>query len=362
MSEKNTIGRIAYLIDQLYEKGYFSAKDFKEHIRSNTKSELTRSTMKRTIADLREHLGLNIVFCPGEKIYKLDDDKGIISNTESFIDKFERIKRIPSKRQELLIFYSFVKSMIDSEYFFPPRDVKAEDGSVRDYDDILRLIEGVLKEGLSDKDIKLAAKIEYHITEHYKKTQRTKFNNMINEILDAMRHEYLIKFKYHNTDISVEPVKLIHYNGVWYLMAYVLRSTRTDNLKKVRIYNLALMQSNIFRSSEKFTEEEYDIPEFKDSFGIISSSNIKYATIRFYGGIVDRMQEMLWSKEQRTETGFDKEKGKYCQYIIPYPANTSFELTGKVLSFRENAEITGPPELRKEWKNSIQKMFEMIRK
>lgn len=357
MSEKNTIGRIAYLINQLYENGYFTLEGFYKYIKENTHTEPSDRTMKRSIAQLRDHFGLNIVYSVKEKKYSVGDSETTALREENFTDRFERIKRTPSKRQELMIFYSFVKSMIFSEYYFPPRDNKDEKGLVRDYDHILRIIEGILKEELSQKDIRLAGKIEYHLTEHYRKSQRTRYNNMINEILDAMRYEYLIKFKYHDTDITAEPVKLIHYNGVWYLMAYVVRSSRQDNLKKVRIYNIAVMQSNIFKTRSKFTKDNYDIPEFKDSFGIISSSNIRKAKIRFYGILVERMKEMLWVDSQKTTTGIDPVKGEYCEYILPYPANTSFELIGKVLSFRENAEIIAPEELRNEWKNTIEKMY-----
>jgi len=144
-------------------------------------------------------------------------------------------------------------------------------------------------------------------------------------------------------------------------MAYVFKSPKKDNLKKVRTYNLALMQSNIFRTKEKFSGEEYTIPEYKDSFGIISSRNIKNAKIRFYGDLSDRMKEVLWVDSQTTSAGSDKIKGSYCEYILPYPVNTDFELIGKVLSFRGGAEIIEPAELRKKWIETINKMHESVK-
>lgn len=361
MVEKNKLGRIAYLIKELYEKGYFTKKGLAEYVLETTGMELSPRTLQRTMDDLRDFLGFDLIFCKKDDSYRINENSDKFNRQENFLDKFERLKRQPSKNQELMIFYSFVRSMIFSEYYFPPRDNKDEKGVVRDYDDILRIIENVLKDELSEKDIKLADKIEYHLTEHYKKTQRTRFNNMLNEILDAMRHEYMIRFRYHQIEVQAEPVKLIHYNGIWYLMAYVFKSPKKDNLKKVRTYNLALMESNIFRTKEKFSGEEYTVPEFKDSFGIISSSNIKNAKIRFYGNLAERMKEMLWVDTQKTSVGEDKIKGKYCEYILPYPVNTNFELIGKVLSFRDKAEIIEPAELRKEWIDTIMLMYDKVK-
>lgn len=360
MIEKNKLGRVAYLIKELYEKGYFTKKSLGVYVLETTRMELSPRTLQRTIDDLRDSFGFELIYSKKDDSYRINENPDQENRQENFLDKFERLKRQPSKNQELMIFYSFVRSMIFSEYYFPPRDNKDENGVVRDYDDILRMIENVLKEELSEKDIKLADKIEYHVTEHYRRTQRTKFNNMLNEILDSMRHEYMIKFKYHDIEVQAEPVKLIHYNGIWYLMAYVFKSPKKDNLKKVRTYNLALMQSNIFRTKEKFSGEEYTIPEYKDSFGIISSRNIKNAKIRFYGDLSDRMKEVLWVDSQTTSAGSDKIKGNYCEYILPYPVNTDFELIGKVLSFRGGAEIIEPAELRKKWIETIRLMYDKV--
>ncbi len=361
MNERHTIGRLVFVIQKLYEKGYFTVSELNDYIYDNTRTTLSKSTVKRTVSDLKNLLGMDIYFSRREQVYKLRTNEMSEELKEGFFDRFERIKRIPSKSRDLMIFYSFVKSMIYSEYYFPPRDVRDETGKVKDYDDILRMIENVLKDNLSERDIQLAEKIEYHLTEHYRKNQRTKFNNMINELLDSMRYEYLVRFSYHGSELIAEPVKLIHYNGVWYLSAYVVKSSKKESMNKVRTYNLALIESNIFKTKEKFTGDDYYVPEFKNSFGIISSSNTREAVIRFYGDLVDRMKEMLWNDHQITSAGEDIKKGRYCEYRLPYPANTSFELIGKVMSFRENAEIISPGELREEWKSAILKMYEMTK-
>jgi predicted DNA-binding transcriptional regulator YafY len=362
MKEKTTVLRIAYLLNELHEKGHFTRSGLIEHMRETTKEEPSDSTIKRTINDMREYFSLDIAYSTEHKYYYVREKKIGGMSEEDFIDRFEKVRRAPSKSQELLIFYSFVKSMIFSEYYFPPREIKDESGKVRDYEDILRIIEAVLKDELDEKDIKLAEKIEYHHAEHYKASQRTKFNNMINEILDSMRNEYLIRFRYNDNEVTVEPVKIIHYGGIWYLMGYVVSSQREDNLNKVRTYNIALIQSNIFNAKRRFTGDDFVIPEFKDSFGIISSRNLKTAKIRFYGKkLVARMKELLWVDSQKTSLGNDPVKGRYCEYELPYPARTNFEIIGKVLSFMGDAEIISPPELRKEWEDTIRKMFKSIK-
>jgi predicted DNA-binding transcriptional regulator YafY len=177
-----------------------------------------------------------------------------------------------------------------------------------------------------------------------------------------MRNEYLIRFRYNDNEVTVEPVKIIHYGGIWYLMGYVTASGKPESLNKVRTYNIALIQSNIFNARQKFTGDKYEVPEFKDSFGIISSSNIKTARIRFYGKkLVSRMKELLWVDSQKTTLGNDPEKGRYCEYELPYPARTNFEIIGKVLSFMGDAEIISPPELRKEWADTVKKLYKSVK-
>jgi predicted DNA-binding transcriptional regulator YafY len=360
MFERSKTGRIAYMINELAEKGFFTKSGLEKYVLESTGEVLSDSSIRRSVNDLRDYFGLSVIYNKKDNIYIVKDKRYGVPDAENFIDRLEVIKRKPSGNQDLLIFYSFVKSMIFSEYYFPPRQNRDESGKVRDYDDILRIIESILKEELSEKDIRLAGRIEYHVSEHYKKNQRMKFNSMINAILDSIRHEYMIRFKYHGIEILTEPVKIIHYNGIWYLMAYVFSSPKPDSVKKVRTYNLALIEGNIFKTKEKFSGEEYQIPEYKSTFGIISSSHTDTAVIRFYGELAERMKEVLWVDTQTTSEGEDPVKGRYCQYELLYPVKNNFELIGKVLSFRGNAEIISPSELREIWVGTIKKMYDSI--
>jgi hypothetical protein len=363
MSEKHIIGRIGFLVNELSRKGYFYREEISEHVLRTTGSQISESTIKRTISDIREYFGIDIVYSIKNKRYEVNGGRIDDEMKEDFLDKFSEVRHGKTDSNELLLFYSFVKSMIRSEYFFPPVNVaeKKDDESSADYEAILRIIESVMKNEMSEKSMSLSDCIEYHISEHYKSGQKIKFNRMLCVLLDSMKKRQLVKFVYHGTEVHVEPVKIIHYEGKWYFMGFIAQSSREDHLKKVRTYNLSLINDNIHLTKKKFTGEAFEIPDYKDSFGIIASSNIRTARIRFYDDLADRMKEMVWFDGQKTLTGASGDRGKYCEYILPYPSNTSFELLSRVLSFANRAEVIEPEDLRESWKEAIKKMYDMIK-
>lgn len=365
MSEKHNVARIGLMISELNSKGFFTRDGITEIIRSATGQEISESSLKRSVSDIRRYFGIEIVYSVKNKRYETAPNSrtGTEEKAEEFLELYSEAKTGKTDSNELLLFYSFVKSMIRSEYYFPPVNVsdKAKDEGSTDYGLIMRILEKVMRYHMSVKSMELSNAIEYHVSEHYKSGQKIKFNRMLCVLLDSMKKRLLVKFTYNDTEIHVEPVRIIHYEGKWYFMGFVAVSPREDNLKKVRTYNLSLVQGNIFITGKSFTGEKYEIPEYRDSFGIISSSNIKTAEIRFYGSLASRMNELLWYDGQITETGTDKKKGFYCQYTLPYPANTSFELVSKVLSFGERAEILAPEELRTAWSDTIKRMCEAVK-
>ncbi len=363
MSEKHIIGRIGFLINELSRKGYFSKDEIYDHVMNTTGEAVSLSTIKRTVSDIRGYFGIDLVYNMKNKRYEVRSGGPGDEVKNDFLDKFSEVRHGKTDSNELLLFYSFVKSMIKSEYYFPPVNVADSEGNenTADYEMILRIIESVMKQDMSEKSLELTDCIEYHISEHYKSGQKIKFNRMLCVLLDSMKKRQLVKFVYNDTEVHVEPVRIIHYEGKWYFMGFIAQSTRYDHIRKVRTYNLSLVKDNIHLTKRRFTGESYDIPDYKDSFGIIASSNIKTAVIRFYDRLADRMNEMVWFDGQKTVLGESGERGRYCEYILPYPSNTSFELVSKVLSFGPHAEIIAPDELRESWKDSIRKMYGNIK-
>ncbi len=352
MSDKKTLGRIALLLRTLIAKGEINKNEFLDKI----EGDISPSTFKRAIRDLEILFNIPLCYNRRNHIYKVNRNLNRKLVEESLYDKFSDFYNELYTHNDILFFYSFVKSMINSEFFFPPINAKQQNEHVSDFQPILRILESVL----SDKDMEISNKIEYYMSEHYKIEQKVKFGNMINTIIQSFENEKLVKFSYNSKDLLFEPVKLIHYTAKWYLIGVVIESSSSATSKKPRMFNLSQID-NIFKTSRHYVVKEYEKLSYSDSFGIIMSSKTETAKIRFYEPVNKNMKEILWFDKQKTIISTDKAKGAYTQFELPYPVKASGELIGRVLRYGSYAEVISPKTLRNEWKDQIKKMYEMIR-
>ncbi|MCK4978769.1 MAG: WYL domain-containing protein, partial [Candidatus Delongbacteria bacterium] len=321
MSDKKTLGRIALLLRILISRGEISKGEFLDKL----EGEISVSTFKRAIRDLELLFNIPLIYDRKNHIYKVDRNLNRKLVEESLFDKFSEFYNELYTYNDILFFYSFVKSMINSEFFFPPINSKQKDEPVTDFQPILRILESVL----SVKDMEISDKIEYYMSEHYKIEQKVKFGNMIDTIIQSFENKKLIKFSYNSKDLLFEPVKLIHYTAKWYLIGVVIESSNPAISKKPRMFNLSQID-NIFKTSQSYIIEEYEKLSYSDSFGIIMSSKTETAKIRFYEPVNKNMREILWFDKQKTIISEDKVKGTYTQFELPYPVKASGELIGRV--------------------------------
>ncbi|MBN2790584.1 MAG: WYL domain-containing protein [Candidatus Delongbacteria bacterium] len=352
MTDKKNLGRIALMLNTLISKGKLS----KNEIMDSFIGEISESSFKRSLKDLEELFNIPLFYDRKDHLYKIDKDREKNMIEETLFDKFNEFYNELYTHNDILFFYSFVKSMINSEFYFPPINSKTQSKTVTDYQPILRIMESVL----SDKDKEISEKIEYHMSEHYKIEQKLKFGNMINTIIHSFENEMLVKFTYNNKDLLFEPIKLIHYTAKWYLIGIVIESSESIKSSKARMFNLSQI-SNIFKTSYPYVVKKYEKLSYSDSFGIIMSSKTETATIRFYDPVNKSMSEILWFEKQKTTVSTDKNKGAYTQFELPYPVKASGELIGRVLRYGSYAEILSPATLREEWKEQIKKMYKMIK-
>ena len=351
MSDKKNLGRIALILRTLISKGEIS----KDYIMDKFDGEISYSSFKRSLKDLENLFEIPLKYNRGDNVYRIDKHRERNIIEESLYDKFNEFYNELYTHNDILFFYSFVKSMINSEFFFPPINSKQENKTITDFQPVLRVLESVL----SDKDKDISDKIVYHMSEHYKIEQKLKFGNMINTIMQSFENEKLIKFSYNSKDILFEPVKLVHYTAKWYLIGVVIDKDTHQPVSKPRMFNLSQI-NNIYKTSIYYIGEKYDKLSYSESFGIIMSSKTESATIRFYDPVNKSMKEILWFDKQITTISTDKKKGIYTQYELPYPVKASGELIGRVLRYGSYAEVISPKALREEWKEQIRKMNKMI--
>jgi len=348
MAEKKTIERLLLAMEKLNSKGELVSDRFCKE------SGISSRTFARLIQDLRNMLNIPLIYDIRKNVYMIDRSAVISKKDEDILDTFSQL----NSNNEMLFFYSFVKNIVESEYFFPPLNPKEKGKKITDYSQILR----VLEKFVPIQDRTISEYIEYYISDHYKLNMKLKFKNMMETILKGFKTKKLLSFTYNDAKLIVEPLKLVFYNGKWYLIGYFTKSTRTSECNKVRTYNLSHIV-NIRNTNENFPKHEQPDIDFKTTFGFFMDEEELTAVIRFYGKVVIRdVKETVWFEGQKTSSGIDTDRGEYFQYEISYPKSGNVELIARILKFGRNAEIMSPPKLRERWIEEIIAMNEMISK
>jgi len=158
-------------------------------------------------------------------------------------------------------------------------------------------------------------------------------------VLDALRQQRQMEISYRDSRGRssrrvVDPLKLINYQGRWYLLAWCgLRRER-------RMFHLARIT---WAGSKEEGIRHLPAPEddwLAESFGIFKGPARFTARIRFTGLAADLVRHQVWHPEQRLE---EKPDG----LILSLPAADDRELIMKILQFGARAEVLAPAELRR---------------
>ncbi|MFO7810123.1 MAG: WYL domain-containing protein [Candidatus Delongbacteria bacterium] len=341
-AEKYTIERVLAALSELTGKGYIRKGNFIRECR------ISERTFTRFMSDLRNYLSVK---------YDREKDRYVVDRTkrEMRTEMLEYYKKLMVK-DDFIFFYAFVRSMVNSQYFFPPyatgRSVTPEP---RDYDKVLQILEE-----LADPVHKrLYKNIEYYISGHYHLKKRSHYNKVCERIINSMQTETLMQFSYFRNKVKVQPLKLVYYNGKWYVTALYIRSDkkRKDDYNTVRIYKAAHIKGSKLLKGEYYTN---DVPDysFTESFGIYMDEDIKRAVINIYGTAADDATELVWHQKQFTTIEHDADGKKYAQIRLDYPEKGAVELISRTLSFGTSAEIISPPDLREQWQKKIREMSE----
>ncbi len=339
-TEKYTIERVLSALEELTSRGFISKDDFIKQC------GISERTFSRFIGDLKIYLSVK---------YDREMDRYVIDRTkkEARTEMLEYYKKLLAK-DDFVFFYAFVRSMISSQYFFPAFATKHIGSSQpRDFGSVLQILE----ELTDRRHKKLYKNIEYYITGHYHLGSRPHYKELCERIINSMQTENLMEFTYFRNRVKVQPLKIVYYNGKWYMIGLYLDSDkkRGDDYNTVRIYKAAHIKRSVLLRKEYYTD---DIPEysFNESFGLYMDEDVKRAVINIYGTAADDATELVWHKNQFTTVERDVDGNKYVQIRIDYPEKGGVELISRALSFGTCAEIVSPPDLRKKWQNKIKEM------
>ncbi len=171
------------------------------------------------------------------------------------------------------------------------------------------------------------------------------FDTVINGLLEGIQLEitYIKEFGQPGTNRRVDPLKLVNYQGRWYLLAWCrLRQGK-------RLFHLSRIQS--LQATEQQIEHQLDTDDdyLTGVFGIFKGKASFTATIALTGKAADTVREQHWHPNQRIEqttTGI----------LLHLPVADDRELLMKVLQFGDEAEIIAPTAFRQKIRKQIELM------
>ena len=319
-----SINERIYQIDQLLNgRNFVTFQDLMERL------EVSKATLKRDLAYMRDRLNAPIVFDRDLGGYRLEKQVGNI--------KYE-LPGLWFNADEIfaLLTMQHLLNNIDSGGILSPH-IKPL---------ISRLTE--LLGSTNDPLDQLQKRIKLE-TMGSRKFDLDHFQAIGSSLLKRkqIHIDYLGRGKNELTSRDISPQRLIYYKDNWYLDAYChlkkdIRSFSVDAIQRVEI----LETKSIDVSEEKLNEE------LGSGYGIFSGKTIKWTTLKFTAERARWVAQEKWHPKQ--EGQFLKD-GSY-QLKVPYSKEP--ELIIDVMKYGPDVEVTAPEDLRKKIQATLIKTLE----
>ncbi len=144
---------------------------------------------------------------------------------------------------------------------------------------------------------------------------------------------------------SLEPQRLINYQGSWYLLAFCL--LRQDH----RLFHMARIEAAEIGKKRTGDAQLAAASFIDESFGIFSGKVRYHATIEFTGTAAELVRRQYWHTSQKIE---ERDNG----ISLSLPVSDDREIIMKVLQYGSNARILEPESLRQRVIEEIAQMAE----
>ncbi|MDD5285814.1 MAG: WYL domain-containing protein, partial [Desulfuromonadaceae bacterium] len=177
----------------------------------------------------------------------------------------------------------------------------------------------------------------------------------VDDLQKALLQQFRIRLKYVKkgsgevSDYEVDPYTLVFHKGGIYLLG------NAQNRSGMRLFALERVRG------VEVTRHRFEIPDsyqpeayFSTAFGLVSDSPMK-VRVRFSSLIAHAVRDRIWMPGQNVST--DSEG----RVTIEFEATGQMELVSWILSYGMNAEVIGPPELRKEIRKHVKEMRQQYR-
>ena len=307
-----SINERIYRIDQLLkDRKSISFDELKD------KLEISRATLKRDIAYMRDRLKVPIIFDRELNGYRLDKAEGAQHELPGLWFNAEEIYALMTM-QHLL-------NNIDAGGILSPH-IKPL---------LSRLTELLGATNDSQEQLQKRIKVE---AIGARKFDLTYFQAIGSSLLKRKRlvMDYLGRGKNELTTREISPQRLIYYKNNWYLDAWChtkedIRSFAIDAIQRVEI----LETKAIDVSETKLNEE------LGSGYGIFSGKEVKWATLRFTPERARWVSSEIWHPEQKTS--YDNSGN----YYLEFEYSQDPELIMDILKHGEDVEVLGPADLKK---------------
>ncbi len=169
-------------------------------------------------------------------------------------------------------------------------------------------------------------------------------------ILEAVLKDRLLEIEYCSAEAAtsqrtLEPQRLINYQGRWYLLAYC--HLRDDH----RLFHMARMERAAVGAKRTGAPRPAPKSYLDEAFGIFTGPIRYHATIAFTGTAAELVRRQFWHEKQHIEERDDA-------IILSLPVNDDREIMMKILQYGGQATVLEPASLRLRIQQEITKMWE----
>jgi predicted DNA-binding transcriptional regulator YafY len=168
-------------------------------------------------------------------------------------------------------------------------------------------------------------------------------------IIEAVLRDRFLEVEYRsaealNSSRTLEPQRLVNYQGRWYLLAYCL--LRKDH----RLFHMARIERA--ETGKKRTGPLHQAPVsfLDDAFGIFTGKTRYHAKIAFTGTAAELVRRQHWHENQIVEEQDNT-------IILSLPVNDDREIIMKILQYGSRATVIAPESLRNRVAEEISKML-----
>lgn len=147
--------------------------------------------------------------------------------------------------------------------------------------------------------------------------------------------DYFTRSRNERSTREISPQRLVHYRGNWYLDAWC---HKTDGVRMFALDSIEAARLLEARAKEMSIKQVDDATA--GGYGIYRGTDLKWATLVFSEEAARWVRAEVWHEQQ---TARNLPDGRY-ELKVPY--SDSRELEMDILRHGENVQVLGPPELR----------------